>query len=52
MDFSAGLVFGLGGSIERVTNKVFLLTPKNVEVLAEERAAAEAPSSAQFFNQS
>ncbi len=52
VDFSAGLVFGLGGSIERVTNKVFLLTPKNVEVLAEERAAAEAPSSAQFFNQS
>lgn len=52
VDFSAGLVFGLGGSIERVTNKVFLLTPKNIEVLAEERAAAEVPSSAQFFNQS
>lgn len=52
VDFSAGLVFGMGGSIERVTNKVFLLTPKNVEVLAEERAAAETPSSAQFFNQS
>ncbi|GAA1147306.1 cell division protein SepF [Nesterenkonia lutea] len=52
VDFSAGLVFGMGGSIERVTNKVFLLTPKNIEVLAEERAAAEAPSSAQFFNQS
>ncbi|MDS2171501.1 MULTISPECIES: cell division protein SepF [unclassified Nesterenkonia] len=52
VDFSAGLVFGLGGSIERVTNKVFLLTPKNVEVLAEERAAGDSPSSAQFFNQS
>lgn len=52
VDFSAGLVFGMGGSIERVTNKVFLLTPKNIEVLAEERAAAETPSSAQFFNQS
>ena len=52
VDFSAGLVFGMGGSIERVTNKVFLLTPQNVEVLAEERAAAETPSSAQFFNQS
>ena len=51
VDFSAGLVFGLGGSIERVTNKVFLLTPKNVEVLAEERAAVE-NSSAEFFNQS
>jgi len=52
VDFSAGLVFGVGGSIERVTNKVFLLTPKNIEVLAEERAAVETPSSAQFFNQS
>lgn len=52
VDFSAGLVFGLGGSIERVTNKVFLLTPKNVEVLTEERAAGDSPTSAQFFNQS
>ena len=31
VDFSAGLAFGLHGSIERVTNKVFLLTPTNVE---------------------
>lgn len=52
VDFAAGLVFGLGGSIERVTNKVFLLTPKNVEVLAEEQAAAEAETSSAFFNQS
>ncbi|WP_150463136.1 cell division protein SepF [Nesterenkonia ebinurensis] len=53
VDFAAGLVFGLGGSIERVTNKVFLLTPKNVEVLAEEKAAAEPESSSsKFFNQS
>ncbi|GAA3285601.1 cell division protein SepF [Nesterenkonia halobia] len=52
VDFSAGLVFGLGGSIERVTNKVFLLTPKNVEVVADERGAVEPDSSAQFFNQS
>lgn len=52
VDFSAGLVLGLGGSIERVTNKVFLLTPKNVEVLSEERAASDSPTSAQFFNQS
>lgn len=28
VDFSAGLIFGLHGSIERVTNKVFLLTPR------------------------
>ncbi|GFZ83823.1 cell division protein SepF [Nesterenkonia alkaliphila] len=52
VDFAAGLVFGLGGSIERVTNKVFLLTPKNVEVLAEEKPAAEPEASAKFFNQS
>ncbi|MDR5712547.1 cell division protein SepF [Nesterenkonia flava] len=53
VDFAAGLVFGLGGSIERVTNKVFLLTPKNVEVLAEERSAAEPEAApAGFFNQS
>lgn len=52
VDFAAGLVFGLGGSIERVTNKVFLLSPKNVEVLAEEQAAAEPEANAAFFNQS
>lgn len=52
VDFAAGLVFGLGGSIERVTNKVFLLTPRNVEVLAEEKAAAEPEATSKFFNQS
>jgi cell division inhibitor SepF len=36
VDFGAGLVFGLRGSIERVTNKVFLLSPETVEVNAEE----------------
>ncbi|MCB4207696.1 cell division protein SepF [Arthrobacter sp. UM1] len=35
VDFSAGLVFGLGGRISRVTNKVFLLTPEEVDVKAE-----------------
>lgn len=35
VDFSAGLAFGLHGSIERVTNKVFLLTPTNVENVVE-----------------
>jgi cell division inhibitor SepF len=49
VDFSAGLVFGLHGSIERVTNKVFLLSPANVEVTGEERRTASAPG---FFNQS
>ncbi len=52
VDFAAGLVFGLGGSIERVTNKVFLLTPRNVEVVAEEKAAAAPETNAKFFNQS
>ncbi|GAA4406447.1 cell division protein SepF [Fodinibacter luteus] len=36
VDFAAGLVFGLHGSIERVTSKVFLLSPETVEVNAEE----------------
>ncbi|QCU77844.1 DUF552 domain-containing protein [Citricoccus sp. SGAir0253] len=50
VDFSAGLVFGLHGSIERVTNKVFLLTPSNVQVLGEDTSGAEDQS--HFFNQS
>lgn len=36
VDFSAGLVFGLHGSISRITNKVFLLTPSTVEVMGED----------------
>ncbi len=40
VDFSAGLVFAVRGSIERVTNKVFLLSPPNVTVAAEDKAAA------------
>lgn len=50
VDFSAGLVFGLHGSIERVTNKVFLLTPSYIEVLGEDLKASEGQTS--FFNQS
>ena len=38
VDFAAGLIFGLRGSIERVTNKVFLLSPANAEVTAEDKA--------------
>jgi cell division inhibitor SepF len=49
VDFSAGLIFGLRGSIERVTNKVFLLSPANVEVAAEDKARI---AERDFFNQS
>jgi len=49
VDFAAGLVFGTHGTIERVTNKVFLLSPHNVTVAAEDkRRIAEGG----FFNQS
>jgi len=48
VDFAAGLVFGLHGSIERVTSKVFLLSPETLEVNAEEYAAPNRP----LFNQS
>jgi len=49
VDFSAGLVFAVRGSIERVTNKVFLLSPANVEVATPEKPRV--PERA-FFNQS
>ncbi len=39
VDFAAGLVFGLRGNIERVTSRVFLLSPKNVEVATGTRRA-------------
>lgn len=38
VDFAAGITFGLRGSIERVTAKVFLLSPQKVKVSAEEKA--------------
>ncbi|SPT53937.1 Cell division protein SepF [Actinomyces bovis] len=47
VDFSAGLVFGLHGAIERVTPRVFLLTPATVSI--ESGEAAEAGD--RFFNQ-
>jgi cell division inhibitor SepF len=50
VDFSAGLVFGLRGAIERVTNKVFLLSPATVEIATSERSGP--PTPAGFFNQS
>ena|SRR5436190_328497 len=49
VDFAAGLVFGLRGTIERVTQKVFLLSPVNVVVTAEEK---ERMAQGGFFNQS
>jgi len=51
VDFAAGLVFGLHGSIERVTSKVFLLSPAHVEVTASEVQPPKAASRG-FFNQS
>ena len=51
VDFAAGLVFGLHGSIERVTSKVFLLSPAHVEVMANEVEPPKAASRG-FFNQS
>jgi cell division inhibitor SepF len=38
IDFASGLTYALDGSMQRVADKVFLLTPRNVEVSAEERA--------------
>ncbi|WP_367136725.1 cell division protein SepF [Saccharothrix sp. HUAS TT1] len=37
VDFAAGLAFALRGSIDKVTNKVFLLSPPNIDVTAEDR---------------
>ncbi len=48
VDFSSGLVFGLHGRIERISLKVFLLSPANVSVSNEDKSAAQAS----FFNQS
>jgi len=49
VDFAAGLIFGLRGTIERVTSKVFLLSPQNVTVTAEDKERIAAGG---FFNQS
>ncbi len=49
VDFAAGLIFGLRGTIERVTSKVFLLSPQNVTVAAEDKERIAAGG---FFNQS
>ena len=49
VDFASGLAFGLHGTIERVTKKVFLLSPANVSIDVEDKSAA---AQASFFNQS
>lgn len=49
VDFAAGLVFGVHGAIEKITTKVFLLSPANVDVGAEARAQMRADG---FYNQS
>jgi cell division inhibitor SepF len=49
IDFTSGLTYALDGGMQRVADKVFLLTPRNVEVSAEERARLL--ESGAFFNQ-
>ena len=49
VDFAAGLVFAVRGTINRITAKVFLLSPENVEVSDEDKAAIAAGG---FYNQS
>jgi cell division inhibitor SepF len=49
VDFAAGLVFSVHGTIERVTSKVFLLSPPNVDVAAEDKQLI---AEGGFFNQS
>jgi cell division inhibitor SepF len=49
IDFSSGLTYALNGGMQRIADKVFLLTPRNVEVSAEERARLAERG---FFNQS
>jgi cell division inhibitor SepF len=50
IDFASGLTYALNGGMQRVADKVFLLTPRNVEVSAEERARLLERGG--FFNQS
>jgi cell division inhibitor SepF len=49
VDFAAGLTFGLRGTIERVANRVFLLTPANTEIVSGDPAVRREDG---FFNQS
>jgi cell division inhibitor SepF len=49
IDFSSGLTYALDGGMDRIADKVFLLTPRNVEVSSEERARLVEKG---FYNQS
>ncbi|AXE39188.1 cell division protein SepF [Acidipropionibacterium virtanenii] len=49
VDFAAGLIFGVRGSIDKVTSRVFLLCPHNVNVTPEDKARIAGEG---FFNQS
>jgi cell division inhibitor SepF len=49
IDFASGLTFALNGGMQRVADKVFLLTPRNVELSAEQRA--QVLERGGFFNQ-
>ena len=49
IDFASGLTYALDGGMDRIADKVFLLTPQNVEVSSEERARLIEKG---FFNQS
>jgi cell division inhibitor SepF len=49
VDFASGLAFGLRGGIEKITSRVFLISPANVTVRTEDKAAF---AQASFFNQS
>ena len=49
IDFASGLTYAMDGGMQRVADKVFLLTPRNVEVSAEERARLLERGG--FFNQ-
>ena len=49
IDFASGMTYALDGGMQRIADKVFLLTPRNVEVSAEERARLIEKG---FFNQS
>jgi cell division inhibitor SepF len=49
IDFSSGMTYALGGGMQRISQGIFLLTPQNVEVSAEEKARLLEGG---FFNQS
>ncbi len=48
IDFASGLTYALDGGMQRIADKVFMLTPRNVEISAEERARLIEKG---FFNQ-